>query len=539
MGLDSAPKRGLCLRQGIKSVQSVKVQHELEIRDCGLMTYHEALTLQSNLVEQRQKDRIADTVLILEHPPVITLGVRKDLNEMLVDKGVLAQKGIEIAQVRRGGGCTAHNPGQVVLYPIIKLHSLGLCVSDYIRALEVIGIELLKKLKVPAERRRRFPGLWTHGKKIGSIGVRIKRGVTFHGMAINIKNDLSIFQNIVPCGLHGVQITNVAEETGREHSVALVKQRLADLCFKHLSGQNSDSVDRQPTEASAAKLPPWLKRRLRDGETFNRTRDVLDTLGLETICTNANCPNIGECWAKGTATVLILGNVCTRNCRFCSVATGKPEPPDPDEPRRVAQMAEQLNLKYLVITSVNRDDLPDGGATHFRNVVNRCRRQIPDMRFELLVPDFKHCQEKAVQILADAVPFVFGHNVETVPSLYQKVRPQANYSLSLELLRRAKETYTDIQTKSSIMLGLGESETEVIDVLKDLRRAGCDRIAIGQYLRPGKDAIPVAEFIGPDKFHWWGEKARRLGFSWVMASPFTRSSFGAEQEKTDDAPILS
>jgi lipoic acid synthetase len=287
---------------------------------------------------------------------------------------------------------------------------------------------------------------------------------------------------------------------------------------------------------SVGKLPVWLKRRIGAGVTYNHTRNVLATLGLETICTNANCPNIGECWSKGTATVLILGNICTRNCRFCSVATGRPEPPDPDEPRRVAQMARQLNLKYLVITSVNRDDLPDGGAAHFRNVVNRCRRQIPDMRFELLVPDFRHCQDKAIQILADVVPFVFGHNVETVPSLYQKVRPQANYSLSLALLRRAKETYTDIQTKSSIMLGLGESETEVIDVLKDLRQAQCDRIAIGQYLRPCKDALPVSEFIHPDKFRWWHQEARRLGFSWVMASPFTRSSFHAEKDFTNNTP---
>ena len=202
-------------------------------------------------------------------------------------------------------------------------------------------------------------------------------------------------------------------------------------------------------------------------------------------------------------------------------------------------MAEQLNLKYLVITSVDRDDLPDGGAEHFRNVVNRCRSQIPDMRFELLVPDFRHCQDKAIQILADALPFVFGHNVETVPSLYASVRPGADYRLSLALLSKAKQTYPDIQTKSSIMLGLGESETEVIEVLKDLRQVRCDRIAIGQYLRPGKDALPVADFIGPDKFHWWAQKAYRLGFSWVMASPFTRSSFGAEQESTADAPIHS
>ena len=244
-----------------KSVQSVKVQHELEVQDCGLMAYYEALALQLKRVEQRQKGKIGNTVLILEHPPVITFGVRKDLNELLVGKEVPAQRGIEIAQVRRGGGCTAHNPGQVVLYPIIKLKSLGLGVSDYIRTLESIGIELLDRLGVAAERRKGFPGLWTAGKKIGSIGVRIRRGVTFHGMAININNDLSIFENIVPCGLHGVEITNVAEETGREHPIAQVKQRLAALCFKHLSGVQNNSPESRPVSTSGTSLPPWLKRR--------------------------------------------------------------------------------------------------------------------------------------------------------------------------------------------------------------------------------------------------------------------------------------
>lgn len=287
------------------------------------------------------------------------------------------------------------------------------------------------------------------------------------------------------------------------------------------------------------RLPGWLKRRIGAGNTYNHTSDVLSTLGLETICTNANCPNRGECWSRGTATVLILGNVCTRNCSFCSVATGKPKPSDADEPQRVAQMAKQLDLKYLVITSVDRDDLADGGAAHFRDVVNRCRREMPDMRFELLVPDFRHCQDEAIDILAEALPFVFGHNVETVPSLYTTVRPGADYEMSLALLRKAKERYGDIQTKSSIMLGLGESQPEVIEVLEDLRHAGCDRIAIGQYLRPSKDAIEVAEFVEPEKFQWWGQKASQLGFSWVMASPFTRSSFYAEQQSTGNIPIFS
>ncbi len=278
------------------------------------------------------------------------------------------------------------------------------------------------------------------------------------------------------------------------------------------------------------RLPPWLKRPMPAGETYDHTHHVLSTLGLETICMNANCPNRGDCWNRGTATVLILGNICTRNCSFCSVGSGKPKPVDASEPGRVAQMAKQMNLKYLVITSVDRDDLADGGAGHFRDVVNRCRLEKPDLNFELLVPDFRDCQDQAIRILADALPFVFGHNVETVGSLYAKVRPGADYNLSLELLRKAKQSWPGTQTKSSIMLGLGEKEDEVMQVLKDLGEVGCDRIAIGQYLKPSKDSVEVVEFIEPERFDRWGQKAKKVGFSWVMSSPFTRSSFHAERQ---------
>ncbi len=281
------------------------------------------------------------------------------------------------------------------------------------------------------------------------------------------------------------------------------------------------------------RLPPWLKRRIGSGATFNRTAASLSELNIETICTNANCPNRGECWSRGTATVLILGNICTRNCRFCSVGHGKPAPPDADEPRRVSEMARRLGLKYLVITSVDRDDLPDGGAGQFRDVVNHCRQDNARMRFELLVPDFRDCQDKAIEILGESLPFVFGHNIETVPSLYARARPGGNYRLSLALLEKAKRTWPNVQTKSSIMLGLGETKSEVMQVMRDLRRIGCDRISIGQYLRPSKESLEVVEYVEPARFDYWAKRAREQGFSWVMSSPFTRSSFHAEQESTE------
>ncbi len=281
------------------------------------------------------------------------------------------------------------------------------------------------------------------------------------------------------------------------------------------------------------RLPPWLKRRLGAGETFAHTSDTLNQLGQETICTNANCPNRGECWSRGTATVLILGNICTRNCKFCSVGHGKPEPPDAEEPMRIAKMSREMKIKYLVITSVDRDDLPDGGASHFRDVINTCRNEKPDMQFELLVPDVRDCQDRAIAILGEALPFVFGHNIETVPSLYSKARPGGDYRRSLDLLQKAKQAWPETQTKSSIMLGLGERDEQVIEVLKDLRSAGCDRLAIGQYLRPSKESLEVVEYIEPEKFDAWAIRAKELGFAWVMSSPFTRSSFHAEQPTTE------
>ena len=284
---------------------------------------------------------------------------------------------------------------------------------------------------------------------------------------------------------------------------------------------------------NTGKLPPWLKRRLPANPAYDHTHHVIGSLGIETICTNANCPNKGQCWEAQTATVLILGNICTRNCKFCSVAHGKPAPPDPEEPKKVATMAKQMNLKYLVITSVDRDDLPDGGAKHFADVVNQCRNDIPELKFELLVPDFKNCQDKAIEILKTAMPFVFGHNIETVPALYPTARPGGDYQTSLNLLKKVKQACPDIITKSSMMLGLGEKQENVIQCLNDLKNTGCDRIAMGQYLRPTKQSLEVVEFIEPEKFDWWKQKAYEIGFKWVMSSPFTRSSYHAENETTN------
>jgi len=296
----------------------------------------------------------------------------------------------------------------------------------------------------------------------------------------------------------------------------------------------------QPSHTSKPRrrLPPWLRRPLPAHSAFRRTEQLLHSLGIQTICTNANCPNKGQCWARGTATALILGNVCTRNCKFCSVATGKPAPPDPTEPARLAQLAEQLNLNYLVITSVNRDDLPDGGASHFRDCILHIRRSRPQTRFEILTPDFKHCQKLALEILRDALPFVFAHNLETVPALYPIARAGADYQASLNLLEMAKDILGPVITKSSIMLGLGETDDQVEQVLLDLRRVRCDRLTIGQYLKPSKTSLDVVQYLPPAKFDHWKRKAIEMGFSWVLAGPFVRSSYFAELQDTDPSTPL-
>lgn len=275
-------------------------------------------------------------------------------------------------------------------------------------------------------------------------------------------------------------------------------------------------------------LPSWIKRRFPPQEEWERVQRLLQTLALHTVCESAHCPNLGECFRRGTATFLILGNVCTRSCRFCAVGKGIPLSPDPEEPERVAEAAKRLCLKHVVVTSVTRDDLPDGGAGHFAATILAIRKALPQATVEVLVPDFQGSEEALDTVLA-ARPEVLNHNVETVPRLYPLVRPQADYARSLRLLERAKEKAPDILTKSGLMVGLGETRKEVEEVLRDLRKARCDIVTIGQYLRPSVHHLPVASYVPPEEFEYYREYALRLGFSGVASGPFVRSSYKAEE----------
>ncbi|MBI5551810.1 MAG: lipoyl synthase [Desulfobacterales bacterium] len=272
--------------------------------------------------------------------------------------------------------------------------------------------------------------------------------------------------------------------------------------------------------------PPWLRVRMPSGPQYEETRRLLRDGHLHTVCQEAHCPNIFECFSRHTATFLILGDHCTRDCRFCAVKQGPLQPPDPDEPRRVAQAAAEMRLRYVVVTSVTRDDLPDGGAAHFAATIAALRRAIPEVRVEVLIPDFQG-DPAALAVVLAAKPDVLNHNVETVPRLYPTVRPQAQYQRSLRLLADAARQAPHIPTKSGLMLGLGESEAEIRQSLADLRAANCRLLTLGQYLQPTARNLPVVRYVPPEEFEQWHRIALDLGFEHVAAAPFVRSSYQA------------
>ncbi len=276
------------------------------------------------------------------------------------------------------------------------------------------------------------------------------------------------------------------------------------------------------------RLPAWLRRPIAHGGEYAVVEGLLDELHLSTVCQEARCPNRGECFASGTATFLIAGDVCTRGCRFCAVESRRPGPLDPEEPERVAEAVARMALRHAVITMVTRDDLSDGAAEHVAATIRAIRARTPEVAIEVLVSDFGG-QVAAVETVVDARPDVFNHNVETVPRLYETVRPGADYRRSLSVLAHAKECSSEMPTKSGLMLGLGETHDEVVAVMGDLREAGCELLTLGQYLRPSAEHLPVAAFIEPSEFAELARIGRRLGFSGVASAPFVRSSYHAAE----------
>ncbi|MDY7041701.1 MAG: lipoyl synthase [Chloroflexota bacterium] len=479
----------------------------------GVMPYRWALFFMEHLAEARRRDRVDDLLLIVQHPPVITLGRGGGAEDLLVSEDTLQRLGVDIFQTERGGRITYHGPGQLVAYFILKLSDGDL--HAYVRRLEQVVIDLLAWYGIAAGRIGRHPGVWVGRNKIAAVGVAVRGGVTTHGLALNVDPFMEHFSLIVPCGLTDKGVTSMGIELGRQLDVATVEPRFVDAFARTFDFEVTWGIQEAP----------WLVVPAPQGERIETLDSLLDDLGLHTVCQEALCPNISDCWGSGTATFMILGSICTRHCRFCAVRAGRPLPPDPEEPEKVAVAAARLGLGHVVITSVDRDDLPDGGAGHFAATINAVRRVCPGASVEVLLPDFGGSLESLGQVIA-ARPDILNHNLETVSRLFPSVQPRADYRRSLGLLAWAKEA--GLTTKSGLMLGLGETRGEVVAAMQDLRRAGCSLLTLGQYLRPAPHCTPVAEYVHPVEFEWYREVGVAMGFQAVAAGPLVRSSHHAE-----------
>lgn len=288
-----------------------------------------------------------------------------------------------------------------------------------------------------------------------------------------------------------------------------------------------------PTE-TLPKKPDWLKVRMPISPEVTRIKQTLRQHGLHSVCEEASCPNLGECFSNGTATFMIMGDICTRRCPFCDVAHGRPNALNENEPRELAEAIADMRLRYVVITSVDRDDLRDGGANHFVECIREIRQRCPDIEIETLVPDFRGRMDVALETLVTEPPDVFNHNLETVPALYRKVRPGADYQWSLDLLKRFKEARPDILTKSGLMVGVGETDDQILEVMRDLRAHNVDMLTIGQYMQPSRSHLPIDRWVKPETFDWYAEKANEMGFVHVASGPLVRSSYHADKQAHGD-----
>lgn len=547
----------------------------LHVRWLGRVPYREALALQQAMFESGSDDHL----LLLEHPHVFTHGPRADLAANM--KVAPSAVGAELVSVRRGGDVTYHGPGQLVGYPIVNVpNALG--ASDHVRAIQALIVGTLTELGVDdVGCLPEYPGVWVgvsgpNPRKICAIGVRLARGRTMHGFALNVRTDMAYLRDyIVPCGIGDKPVTSLAEE-GIDVDLAvvadIVARRAGDLWGKggierqdvawkarpdDLSpfsrGEGPGGVVRRAADhgmapatgqRAAARLeqagvtdglaigtrkPEWLRPKVTIGAQVLALKKTVRDHGLVTVCEEAGCPNLSECWADGTATFMVLGERCTRACGFCLVDTQKPMPPAADEPQRVAAAIREMNLAHAVLTMVARDDLIDGGFAHVAMCVAAIRDVRPDTIIETLVSDAKGDETSLGLLLAPGPgrPDVFNHNVETVARLQRAVRPSAGYARSLAVLARAKAA--GMTTKTGFMLGLGETAAEVAGLLHDLAAIGVDIVTIGQYLRPTTNHLPVARWAEPGEFTSWKALGESLGIGHVEASPLTRSSYHAKQ----------
>ena len=518
----------------------------LRVRWLGRVPYRDAHAVQHGLFSAPSDDWL----LMLEHPHVFTLGVRADPTHVLCDP---AEVGAELISVDRGGDVTYHGPGQLVGYPILTRTGRHLGrpaggmadTAAYVRSVEQLIIDVLSDLGLDgAGRLERHPGVWVDPdgpapRKVAAVGVRISRGRTMHGFALNVAPDLAWFDRIVPCGIAELAVTSLAAE-GLDVSMAQVVDAVARRAAQAWgagdverqdvappSARRRDALDANPARVEIRqRKPSWLRAPARMGPEYVELKRTMRDLDLVTVCEEAGCPNIFDCWADGTATFMLNGDRCTRACGFCLVDTRRPLEPDPAEPERVAEAVQRLGLQFAVLTAVARDDRPDGGAAGFVATIEAIRRRSPGVAVEVLIPDCKGDPDALGTIFA-AWPDVLNHNIETVLRLQAMVRPSASYARSLAVLARARAA--GLSTKSGIMVGLGETADEVVATLADLRGVGVSSVTIGQYLRPTADHLAVARWWTPDELADLAARGRALGLAHVEASPLTRSSYHAAQ----------
>ena len=554
----------------------------LHVRWLGRVPYREALAVQESLFRHGS----ANHLLLLEHRHVFTHGPRADLDlNVLVDP---VSVGAELVSVNRGGDVTYHGPGQLVGYPIVSLppkHGGQFGPPDtvaHVRNVEQLIIDALSELGLPnAGRLADYPGVWIdpngpEPRKICAIGVRVSRGRTMHGFAINVNTDMRYLRDyIIPCGIADRPVTSLSEE-GLDVTMADVVDvvaRLAgerwgageverqDVAWHHrpedLSafsrGEGPGDAVRRPSDHGVAapvraepvrlmgrlasagvtdslsiadRKPEWLRPKVVHGPGVLTLKQTVRDLGLITVCEEAGCPNLSDCWADGTATFMVLGERCTRACGFCLVDTNKPVAPDAGEPARLAEAIVRMELEHAVLTMVARDDLPDGGMAHVAACVEAVRLARPATRVETLISDAKG-DAASLQLLFDVRPDVMNHNIETVPRLQRAVRPSAGYARSLSVLAAAK--LAGLTVKSGLIVGMGERPDEVDGVLADLAGVGVDIVTIGQYLRPTTNHLPVQRWVEPHEFARWKLIGETHGIGHVEASPLTRSSYHARQ----------
>jgi lipoic acid synthetase len=536
----------------------------LRRRHLGRIGFAEANDFQRALLASHD-----DYVLLFEHPPTYTKGIRTLDEHFLVPPESLDAVVID---ADRGGDVTYHAPGQVVAWAVVTVPDDPSAGKAHVTRLEDAVIATVRRFDPEGrlgvvDRLAGYPGVWAHVEgrpsKIAAVGVRTERNDaglrrTLHGVALNVDIDLTGFAAIVPCGIPdkpvaslqslGLSVTSleVEEQLGVELEARLGgNARVARVDRSAPSTSSERPLLRRLRKAGVdpdagiplhSRKPEWLRIEAHMGNEFQSLRTLTEDLRLVTVCEEAGCPNIFECWASGTATFMVNGERCTRACGFCLIDTRKPVPLDPSEPDRVAEAVVRLGLHHAVITCVARDDLADGGAGAIAQTVRAIRDRAPTTNVEVLTSDLKG-DPTALQLIIDAVPDVMNHNVETVARLQRAVRPSAGYVRSLTVL--ARSAAAGLTTKSGLMVGLGETADEVEETLADMAAVGVSIATIGQYLRPTEQHLPVARWWEPAEFVDLAERGRRLGLAHVQSSPLTRSSYHAKEALSDATPVAA